>query len=145
MVRPAWACGVVALSAALTYEDSLVNGGTELPECWTYKCVMEESFSGGRSIVAYGTLPLMRSDRQPMGWDKWGRPWALMDIAKEHVPCDRKVWRHTHTPRRVLVAVLAKNDEEPYYFPNAPTLLKLSTRVRRLKMSSLLSLGLKDG
>ncbi len=85
---------------------------------------MEESFSGGRSIVAYRTLPLMRSDRRLAGWDKWGRPWALMDIAKEHIPRDRKVWRHSHTPGRVLVAGLVRNDEEPYYFPDAPTLLK---------------------
>ncbi len=62
----------VALSAALTYEDALVDGGTELPENWTYKRVMEESFSGGHSIMAYRTLPLMRSDRRPAGWDKWG-------------------------------------------------------------------------
>ena len=47
-----------------------------------------------------------------------------MDIAKKHVPHDRKVWRHSHTPGRVLVAVLVKNDEELYYFPDSPALLK---------------------
>ncbi len=124
MVRSAWPCGGVALSAVLTYEDALMDGEMELPEYWTYKRVMEESFSGGRSIMAYRTLPLMWSDRRPAGWDKWGRHWALMDIAKEHVPRDRKVWRHSDTPGRVLVAVLVRNDEEPYYFPDAPALLK---------------------
>ncbi len=123
MVRPAWPCGGVALSAVLTYEDALVDGGKELPEYWTYNRVMEESFSAGRSIVAYRTLSLMRSDRRPAGWDKWGRPWALMDSAKKHVPPDKKVWRHPHTAGWVLVAVLVRNDEEPYYFPDAPALL----------------------
>ncbi len=84
-----WGEGV-ALSAALTYEYALVDGGVERPEYWTYKRVMEESFSVGRSIVAYHTLPLMRSDRRPAGWDKSGRPWALMDISQEHVPRDWK-------------------------------------------------------
>ncbi len=124
MVRPAWPCGGVALSSALTYEDAQVDGGKEKPEYWAHNRVMEESFSGGRSIVAYRSLPLMRSDRRPAGWDKWGRPWALMDIAKKHVPNGRKVWRHSHMPGRVLVAVLVRNDEEPYYFSDAPALLK---------------------
>ena len=134
--------GGVALSAVLTYEDTLVDGGAKRIKYWTYKRVMEESFSGGRSIVAYHTLPFIRADRRPAGWDKWrrpwalmdiaqehvprdkwGRPWALMDIAQEHVPRDRKVWRRAHTPGRVLVAVLVRHDEEPYYFPDAPALL----------------------
>ncbi len=124
MVRPAWPCEGIALLAALTYEDALVDGGKERPEYWTYARVMEESFSGRHSIVAYHTLPLMRSDRRPTGWDKWGRPWALMDIAKKHVPTDKKVWRRSHTKGRVLVAVLVRNDEVSYYFPDAPALLK---------------------
>ncbi len=66
----------------------------------------------------------MQADRWPAGWDKWGRPWALMNIAKKHVPHDRKVWRHSHTPGWVLVPVLVRNDEEPYYFPDTPALLK---------------------
>ncbi len=115
--------GGVALSAVLTYEDTLVDGGAKRIKYWTYKRVMEESFSGGRSIVAYHTLPFIRADRRPAGWDKWRRPWALMDIAQEHVPRDRKVWRRAHTPGRVLVAVLVRHDEEPYYFPDAPALL----------------------
>ena len=49
---------------------------------------------------------------------------SQMDIAKKHVPHDRKVWRHSHTPGWVLVAVLVRHDEEPYYFPDAPNLLK---------------------
>ena len=105
-----------------------MDEGKERPEYWTYARVMEESFSRGRLMVAYHTLPLMRSDRRPAGWDKWGRPWSLMDIAKEHVPADKKVWRHSHTKGRVLVAVLLRYDEEPYYFPDAPSLLNALTR-----------------
>ncbi len=55
---------------------------------------------------------------------QWGRPWALMDVAQELVPRDRKVWRRAHVPGRVLVAVLVRHDEEPYYFPDAPALLR---------------------
>ncbi len=124
MVRPALPCGGVALSAALTYEDALVDGGAKRIEYWTYKRVMEKSFSGGRSIVAYHTLPFMRADRWPAGWDKWGRPWALMDIAQELVSSDGTVWRHAHMPGRVLVAVLVRHDEEPYYFLDPPALLR---------------------
>ncbi len=72
MVRPAWPCGGVALLAALTYENALVDGGKELPKYWTYNRMTEESFSKGRLIVAYRTLRLMRSDRRPAAWDKWG-------------------------------------------------------------------------
>ncbi len=116
--------GGVALSAALTYEEALVDGGAKRTEYWTYQRVMEKSFSGRRSIVAYHTLPFMRAGRRPAGWDKWGRPWALMDIAQELIPHDGKVWHQAHTPRWVLVAVLVRHDEEPYYFPDAPTLLR---------------------
>ncbi len=84
----------------------------------------EKSFSGGSSIVAYHTFPLMRADRRPAGWDNWGRPWALMDIAQDLVPRDGKVWRRAHLPGWVLVAVLVRYDEELYYFPNALALLQ---------------------
>ncbi len=124
MVRPALPCGGVPLSAALTYEDAIANGKADRVVYWTYQRVMERSFSGGRSIVAHHTLPLMRSDRRPAGWDRWGRPWALMDIAQELVPRDGNVWRRPHLPGRVLVAVLVRFDEEPYYFPDAPALLR---------------------
>ncbi len=124
MVRPAMPCGGVALSAALTYEDAVAEGRGQQTEYWTYQRVMEKSFSGGRSIIKYHTLPFMRADRLPAGWDKWGRPWALMDFAQELVPHDGKVWRCAHTPGRVLVAVLVRYDEEPYYFPDAPALLQ---------------------
>ena len=123
MVRPALPCGRVPLSAALTYEDAIAAGRADWVKYWTYQQVMEKSFSGGRSIVAHHTLPLMHADRRPAGWDRWGRPWALMDIAQELVPHDGKVWRRAHLPGRVLVAVLVRYDEEPYYFPDAPALL----------------------
>ncbi len=75
MVRPALPCGRgVALSAALTYEDALVDGGAKRIEYWTYKRRMGESFRGGRLIVAYHTLPLMRADRQLVGWDNGDDP-----------------------------------------------------------------------
>ncbi len=124
MVRPALPCGGVPLSAALTYEDAIADGRADRVKYWTYQRVMEKSFSGGRSIVAHHTLPLMRADRRPVGRDKWGRPWALMDIAQELVPRDGKVWRRALLPGRVLVAVLVRYDEEPYYFPDAPALLR---------------------
>ncbi len=74
-------------------------------------------------MVVYRTLPLTRPDTRLAGWDKWGRPWALMDIAKKNVPTDKKVWHRSHTEGQVLVAVLVRYDEEPYYFPDAPALL----------------------
>ncbi len=131
MVKPPLPCGGVALSAALTYEDALVEEGKEEPKYWMYARVMAQSFCVGRSIVAYRTLPLMRSDRQPVGWDEWGRPWALMDIAKRDIPTNQEVWCHPHTKGRALVAVLVRYDEEPYYFPDAPTLLKALPRRAR--------------
>ena len=94
MVRPALPCREVPLSAALTYEDAIAEGRAGRVKYWMYQRVMEKSFSGGRSIVAHHTLPLMRADRRLAGWDKWGRPWALMDIAQELVPRDGKVWCH---------------------------------------------------
>ncbi len=124
MVRPALPCGGVPLSAALTYEDAIVSEKADWVVYWTYQRVMERSLSGGRSIIAHHTLPLMRSGRQPAGCDRWGRPWALMDIDQEFVPRDENVWRHPHLPGRVLVAVLVSFDEEPYYFPDAPALLR---------------------
>ncbi len=116
--------GGVALYAAFTYEVALVDGGAKRFEYWMYQGVMEKSFRGVRSIVAYHTLPFMRADRRPAGWDKWGRPWALMDIAQELVPRDGKVWRLAHMPGWVLGVVLVRHDEEPYYFSDAPALLR---------------------
>ena len=124
MVRPALPCVGVPLSAALTYEDAIESGKASEVTYWTYQRVMEKSFSGGCSIIAHHTLPFMRPDRRPAGWDRWGRPWALMDLPQELVPRDGKVWRRAHLPGRVLVAVLVRFDEEPYYFPDAPALLR---------------------
>ncbi len=98
--------------------------GKDEPKYWTYARVMAQSFCAGHSIVAYRTLPLMRPDRRPAGWDEWGRPWALIDITKRDIPMDREVWHRPHTAGRALVAVLMRYDEEPYYFPDAPTLLR---------------------
>ncbi len=39
----------------------------------------------------------MRVGRRPEGWDDWGHPWALMDIAEKDLPMDRVVWHHPHT------------------------------------------------
>ncbi len=44
-----------------------------------------------------------------------------MDIVKKDVPTNQEVWYRSHTKGRVLVAVLVRYDEEPYYFPDAPT------------------------
>ncbi len=85
MVRPTLPCGRVALSAALTYEHALVDGGTEHPDYWAYKRVMEESFKGGRSVVAYHKLPLMRSDRRPAGLNH-GLPMLYDEVEQYLVP-----------------------------------------------------------
>ncbi len=74
MVKPPLPCGGVAPSAALTFEDALVEEGKEEPKYWTYARVMAQSFCVGRSIVAYRSLPLMQSDRRPAGWYEWGHP-----------------------------------------------------------------------
>ncbi len=78
----------------------------------------------GRSVVAYRTLPLMWPDRCPTGWDDWGRPWALMDIAEGDISRKQKAWSHPHTEGRALITVLVRYDEEPYYFPNATAILR---------------------
>ena len=59
MVTHPLPCEAVALSAALTYEDALVEEGKEEPGYWTFARVMTESLHSGRSIVTYRTLPLM--------------------------------------------------------------------------------------
>ena len=131
MVKPPLPCGGVAPSAALTFEDALVEEGKEEPKYWMYARVMAQSFCVGRSIVAYCALPLMRSDRRPAGWDEWGRPWALMDIAKRDIPTNQEVWHRPHTKGRALVAVLVRYDEQLYYFSDAPALLKALHRSAR--------------
>ncbi len=42
-VWPPLVCGVVALPAALTYEDTFVQEGKKAQECWSDARVMEES------------------------------------------------------------------------------------------------------
>ncbi len=113
--------------AALTFEDALVEEGKEEPRYSTYARVMVQSFCAGRSIVAYHTLPLMRPGRRPKGWDEWGHPWALMDIAKKDIPANQEVWRYPHTEGRLIVD-LVRHDKEPYYFPDAPALLRVLHR-----------------
>ncbi len=133
------------LSAPLTYEDAIESGKASEVTYWTYQRVMEKSFSGGRSIVAHHNLPFMHPDRRPAGWDRWGRPWALMSIAQELVPRDGKVWHRAHLPGRVLVAVLVRFDEEPYYFPDAPALRRALHQMRKLRETLLPSLDPTGG
>ncbi len=121
MVWPPLACGGVAWSAALAYEDTFVKEGKKAPECWSFARVMTES---RRSVVVYGTLPLMWQGKRHGGWGNCGRPWTLMDIAEEHIPKDREVCRHPHMDGRAFITVLVRYDDEPYYFPDAKALLK---------------------
>ncbi len=141
MVKPSLPCGGVALSAALTFEDALVEEGREEPGYWTYARVIAESLRAGRSIFAYHTLPLMRCGRRPEGWDKWGCPWALMDIAKKDIPTNQEVWQQPHTEGRALVAVLVRYDEEPYYFPDATALLRALHRSAKAEGVTIAQLG----
>ncbi len=102
---------------------------------------MAESLRAERSTVAYRTLPLMRPGRWPDGWDKWGRPWALMDIAVGDIPTNQEVWCHSHTEGRALIAVLVRYDEEPYYFPDATTLLRALHRSAKAEGVTVAQLG----
>ncbi len=78
-------------------------------------------------MVNYTTLPSMRIGQQPTGWDEWGRPLALMDIAKKDLPGDGGIWHCPHTNGCTFVVVLVRYDDEPYYFPDVGTLLMAVT------------------
>ncbi len=54
----------------------------------------------------------------PKGWDRWGRPWALIDCPAAKVP-------HVASNQgydRVTVAALVEFPPEPFYFPNEAAL-----------------------
>ncbi len=86
MVKPPLPCGGVALSAALTFEDALVEEGKEEPVYWTQARVMAESLRAGRSIVAYRTLPLIRAGRQITGLRQMGLSLGTNGYRKEGHP-----------------------------------------------------------
>ncbi len=103
------------LAVALTYEDTYVGRGKEKGlECWSMARVIEEYRQLGKSMVDYATLPYMRTGRRPAGWDAWGRPWTLLDIAEKDLAGDRGIWHHPHTNGRTFIAVLVQYDDEPY-------------------------------
>ncbi len=63
-------------------------------------------------------LPRLPRGVVPKGWDRWGRPWALMDCPVTKVPrIDSQ-----HGSDRVTVAVLVNFPPEPFYFPDVNAL-----------------------
>ena len=63
----------------------------------------------------------MREGHSPAGWDAWGRPWAFMNIAKRLLEGE-DTWYHKLPGGRVLIAVLVRYAQEPYFFPSARVL-----------------------
>ncbi len=57
-------------------------------------------------------LPELPKGLLPLGWDAFGRPWALMDCPAEKVPRIPSV----HGNSRVTVALLVSFLLEPFYF-----------------------------
>ncbi len=109
---------------ALIYEDTRVDRGEQGHiECWSLSRVIDGYAQVKKSVVEHRSLATIRAGRRPPGWDAWGRPWVLMDIAEEDMPKDMGIWHLPYMRGRTLKAVLVRYDEEPYYFPNAGALL----------------------
>ncbi len=69
---------------------------------------------------------------------RMGPPLGVDGHCEEGNPTDQRVWYYPHTKGRVLVAVLVRYDEEPYYFPDSPALLKAlhqSAKVEKLTVA----------
>ncbi len=69
----------------------------------------------------------MREGHSPAGWDAWGRPWAFMNIARRLLEGE-DTWYQELPGGRVLIAVLVRHDQEPYFFPSARALLEALQR-----------------
>ncbi len=69
----------------------------------------------------------MREGHSPAGWDAGGRPWAFMNIAKRQLDGE-DAWYHELPGGRVLVAVLVRFAQEPYFFHSARALLEALQR-----------------
>ncbi len=65
----------------------------------------------------------MREGHSPAGWDASGRPWAFMNIAKRQLEGE-DIWYHELPGGRILIAVLVRHAQEPYFFPSARALLE---------------------
>ena len=92
MVKSPLICEGVALSAALTFEDALVEEGKDEPVYWTHARLMAKSLRGGYLLVApaaFLVAPETRCDQEG------GR--ALMDIVKKDLPMNQEVWQQPHT------------------------------------------------
>ncbi len=67
----------------------------------------------------------MREGHSPAGWDAWGCPWAFMNVAQRELPEGENVWYHALAGGRVLIAILVRFAQEPYFFLSAIEKLRL--------------------
>ena len=107
--------------AALSYEEAVSDLEAvreEGAECWTLEEIQAQYIREGRSRIRYDRLPTMREGHSPAGWDVWGRPWAFMNICRRLLEGEN-VWYHALPGGRVLIAVLVRFAQEPYFFPSA--------------------------
>ncbi len=116
--------------AALSHEDAvstLEAEGEEGAACWTLKRIQTQYRREGQSRIRYDRLPTMREGHSPAGWDAWGRPWDFMNIAKRQLEGEA-TWYHELPGGRVLIAVLVRHAQEPYFFHSARALLEALQR-----------------
>ncbi len=112
--------------AALSHEDAVSTPeavGEGGADCWTLERIQTQYRRKGQSIIRYDRLPTMREGHNPAGWDAWGHPWAFMNIAKRQLEGE-DTWYHELPGGRVLIAVLVRYTQEPYFFPSARALLE---------------------
>ncbi len=117
--------------AALSYEDAVSTPeavGEEGAECWTLEQIQTQYRREGRSVIRYDRLLTMHEGHSPAGWDAWGHPWAFMNVAQRQLPEGENVWYHALAGERVLIAVLVRFGQEPYFFPSARALLEALQR-----------------
>ncbi len=116
--------------AALSYEEAVSDpeaAGERGASCWTLERILLQYRREGQSRIRYDRLPTMRAGHSPAGWDAWGRPWAFMNIAKRLIEGE-ELWYQELAGGRVLIAVLVRYAQEPYYFPSARALLEALQR-----------------
>ncbi len=116
--------------AALSYEEAVSDleaAGEEGAACWTLERIQTQYRREGQSRIRYDHLPIMREGHSPAGWDAWGRPWAFMNIAKQQLEGE-DTWYQELPGGRVLIVVLVRHAQEPYFFPSARALLEALQR-----------------
>ncbi len=79
-------------------------------------------------MIRYDHLLTMRKGHSPAGWDARGCPWAFMNVAQRELPEGENVWYHALAGGRVLIAVLVRYTQEPYFFPSDRALLEALQR-----------------